>query len=182
MSHSTSKPTKWHVPSETQISMGIRPAWSESLLSAWRNLGSLASYWAHSEDTDSTAWMSMLIGVFFGRTHHFIGFAALQLIGFLGNQGQVTLIEILILLFLFLQFLLVFNMVISETELSNVMRKHVFGVCDQLSLATVLRFWVYQAQILFFQAANNKGAEQTARMCMLICIFVVLIWHKQVFS
>ena len=30
------KPTKWHVrQTKTQISLGIRPVWSESLLSAW---------------------------------------------------------------------------------------------------------------------------------------------------
>ena len=29
---------------------------------------------------------------------------------------------------------------------------------------------------------NNKGADQTARMCRLICGFVVRIWQKQVFS
>ena len=44
------KPTKWHVrPAKTQISLVIRPVWSESLLSAWRKLGSLATNWAHSE-------------------------------------------------------------------------------------------------------------------------------------
>ena len=32
------------------------------------------------------------------------------------------------------------------------------------------------------QAANNKDADQTARMRMLICVFVVRIWHKQIFS
>ena len=32
------------------------------------------------------------------------------------------------------------------------------------------------------QAANNKGADQTAQMRRLICTFVVRIWHKQVFS
>ena len=31
------------------------------------------------------------------------------------------------------------------------------------------------------QAANNKGADQTARMCRLNCACVVRIWHKQVF-
>ena len=30
------------------------------------------------------------------------------------------------------------------------------------------------------QAANNKGANQTARMRRLICTFVVRIWLKQV--
>ena len=40
MSHLMTKPTKWHVrPAKTQISLGIRPVWSESLLSAWRKLG-----------------------------------------------------------------------------------------------------------------------------------------------
>ena len=42
---------------KTQISLGIRPVWSESLLSAWRNLWSLATHWAHSEDSDQTGRM-----------------------------------------------------------------------------------------------------------------------------
>ena len=36
---------------KTQISLGIRPVWSESSLSAWRKLGSLAIHSAHSEKT-----------------------------------------------------------------------------------------------------------------------------------
>ena len=51
-------------PAKTQISLGIRPVWSESSLSAWRNLGSLANYWAHSEDSDQTGRMPRLIWVF----------------------------------------------------------------------------------------------------------------------
>ena len=31
-------------------------------------------------------------------------------------------------------------------------------------------------------AANNKGADQNARMRRLICAFAVRIWHKQIFS
>ena len=38
-------------PAKTQINLGIRPVWSESSLSASRNLGSLATHWAHSEDS-----------------------------------------------------------------------------------------------------------------------------------
>ena len=42
LSHSMAKPTKWHMrPAKTQISMGIRPVWSESSLSVWRSIGSL---------------------------------------------------------------------------------------------------------------------------------------------
>ena len=37
-------------PVKTQISLGICPVWSESSLSTWRNLGSLATHWAHSKD------------------------------------------------------------------------------------------------------------------------------------
>ena len=74
------KPTKWHVrPAKTQISLGIRPVWSESSLSAWRKLGSLATHWAHSEDSDQTGRMSRLIWVFAGRTCHFVGFVTRRL-------------------------------------------------------------------------------------------------------
>ena len=55
-------------PAKTQISLGIRPVWSESLLSAWRKFGSLATHWAHSEDSDQTGWMPRLIWVFAERT------------------------------------------------------------------------------------------------------------------
>ena len=45
MSRIVTKPTKWHVrPAKTQISLGIRPVWSESSLSAWRKLWSLATH------------------------------------------------------------------------------------------------------------------------------------------
>ena len=43
MSRLMTKPTKLHLrPANTQISLGIRPVWSESSLSTWRKLGSLA--------------------------------------------------------------------------------------------------------------------------------------------
>ena len=47
------KPTKWYVhPVKTQISLGISPVWSGSLLSAWRKLGFLATHCAPSENSD----------------------------------------------------------------------------------------------------------------------------------
>ena len=36
-------------PVKTQISLGIRPVWSESSLSAWRKLGSVATHWAQAK-------------------------------------------------------------------------------------------------------------------------------------
>ena len=80
MSCDMTKSTKWHVrPAKTQISLGIRPVWSESSLSAWRKLGSLATHWAHSEDSDQTGLMPRLIWVFAGRTCHFVGFVTRRL-------------------------------------------------------------------------------------------------------
>ena len=69
LSRLMTKTTTWLVrPAKTQISLGIRPVWSESSLSAWRKLGSLATHWAHSEDSDRTGRMPRLIWVFAGRT------------------------------------------------------------------------------------------------------------------
>ena len=48
-------------PAKTQISLGIRTVWSESSLSAWRKLGSLATHWAHSEYSDQTGRVPRLI-------------------------------------------------------------------------------------------------------------------------
>ena len=59
-------------PAKTQISLGIRPVWSESSLSAWRKLGSLATHWAHSKDSDQTGQMPRLIWVFAGHTLIFL--------------------------------------------------------------------------------------------------------------
>ena len=51
-----------------QISLGIFPVWSESSLSTWRKLWSLATHWAHNKDSDQTGRMPRLIWVFAGRT------------------------------------------------------------------------------------------------------------------
>ena len=56
-----------HMSHVTTNKMAIRPVWSESSLSAWRKLGSLATHLAHSEDSDQTVRMPRLIWVFVGR-------------------------------------------------------------------------------------------------------------------
>ena len=55
-------------PAKIQISLGIHPVSSEYSLSAWRKLRSLATHWAHSEDSDQTGRMPRPIWVFAGRT------------------------------------------------------------------------------------------------------------------
>ena len=80
MSRPMIKPTQWHVrPAKTQISLGIRPVWSESSLSAWRKLGSLAIHWAYSENSDQTGRIPRLIWVFAEHTCHFVGFVTRRL-------------------------------------------------------------------------------------------------------
>ena len=80
MSDRMTKPTKWPMcQTKTQISLGICPVWSESSLSAWRNIGPLTTYWAHSEDSDQTGRMPRLIWIFAGHTCHFVGFVVRQL-------------------------------------------------------------------------------------------------------
>ena len=67
------KPTKWFVrPAKTQISLGIRPVWSESSQSTRRKLGYLATHWVHSEDSNQTGRMPRLIRVFAGSTVIFL--------------------------------------------------------------------------------------------------------------
>ena len=68
VSRDMTKPTKWMCAQRR-----LRSAWAsaqsdQSLLSAWRKLGSLATHWAHSEDSDQTRRMPRLIRVFAGRT------------------------------------------------------------------------------------------------------------------
>ena len=51
-------------PSEDSDQPGYHPVWSESSLSAWGKLGSLATYRVHSEDSDQTGGMPKLIWAF----------------------------------------------------------------------------------------------------------------------
>ena len=79
MSCSMTKP-KWpERPAKIQISLGIRPVWSESPLSTkWVAKGPRFLH-ADSEDSDQTGWMPRLIWVFAARTCHFVGFVMLPL-------------------------------------------------------------------------------------------------------
>ena len=61
----------------------LRSAWASAKSDQslrWRNLGSLATHWAHSEDSDQTGRMPRLIWVFAGRICHFVCFVVRRLI------------------------------------------------------------------------------------------------------
>ena len=64
---------------KTPISLDIRPVTSDSSLSAWRNLGSLATHWVHSEVSDQTGWMPRLMSLRWVHSH-FVGFVMSWLI------------------------------------------------------------------------------------------------------
>ena len=68
MSHDMTKPTKWVCAQRIQISLGIRPVWSESSLCAQWVAKEPSFLHADSEDSDQTGRMSRLIWVFAGRT------------------------------------------------------------------------------------------------------------------
>ena len=69
------KPTKWHVrPAKTQISLGIRPVWSEPSLCAQWVAKNLSFLHPDCQDSDQTGRLPRLIWVFAGRTRHFVGF------------------------------------------------------------------------------------------------------------
>ena len=63
---------------KTRISLGIRPVWSGSSLSAWRKLGSLATHWVYSEDWSD--WADAQADLSLRWAHnHFVGFVMSRL-------------------------------------------------------------------------------------------------------
>ena len=69
-------------PAKTQISLGIHPVWSESLLCAQWVAKDPWFLHADSEDSDQTGRMPRLIWVFSECTCHFVGFTMMRLIYF----------------------------------------------------------------------------------------------------
>ena len=67
-------------PAKTQISLGIRPVWSDSSLCAQWVAKDTSFLHSDSEDSDQTGLMPRLIWVFAVRTCHFVGFVVLRLI------------------------------------------------------------------------------------------------------
>ena len=83
---------------KTQMSLGIRPVWSETSLCAQTVAKDPSFPHADSEDSDVAMWMPRLIWVFAGRKDYFVGFVMLRLICLssvminLGNRQLVALL------------------------------------------------------------------------------------------
>ena len=78
-------------PAKTQVSLGIRPVWSESSLSAHWAVKVPRFLHADSEDSDQKGRMPSLIWVFTGHIGHFVGFVMLRL--FLIFLNSLTVFE-----------------------------------------------------------------------------------------
>ena len=148
MSRDMTRPTKWHVlPVKTQISLSIRPVWSEYSLSAWRKLGFLATHWAHSEDWSDCAVAQVDLSS-------------------LGAQPFCWFCHVVahVIIIICLQTMCI---------MSQVMRKPVFGVFEQVRHKPACS----TAQLLkpagVWQANNNVPIR--LRMRRLIWVFVVAL-------
>ena len=75
-------------PAKNQIGLGIRPVWSKSSLSAWRNLGSLATQWVHSEDWSDWADEQADLSLRWAQSL-FVGFVMSRLIWRMRDFGDV---------------------------------------------------------------------------------------------
>ena len=67
-------------PGKTQISLGMRPVWSESSLCAHWVAKDPSFLYADSKDSDQTGQVPRLIWVFPGRTCHFVWFVVRWLV------------------------------------------------------------------------------------------------------
>ena len=88
LSHLMTKLTKWLCTQWRQISLGIRPVWSESSLWAQWVAKDPSFLHADSEDSDQTGRMPRLTWVFAVRTCHFAGFVMRQHIFLLKLAGN----------------------------------------------------------------------------------------------
>ena len=81
LSHDITKPTQWHLrPAKIQVSLGIRPVWSEFSLSAWRKPGVL-SYPLSAQWRLWSDWAAAQVDLSLRWAHsHFVGFVMSQLI------------------------------------------------------------------------------------------------------
>ena len=85
MSDNMTKPTKWLCAQRR-----VRSAWaSESSLSAWRKLGSLATHTVHSQDSDQTG----LIWVFAGHTVTLLALSCRGSYQFLQNTAKIMVLD-----------------------------------------------------------------------------------------
>ena len=159
------------------------PVWSESSMSA----GSLATHWAHSEDSDQTGRMRRLIWVFAGRTGRFDSLLVLWL-----NYVWYD--------HLWCELEKANTKVATEKDLwksskemcaqwmkrmSHNTRKGILGTCGllnlQIRMLSQIRSDLRLPPVANIVWANSKSSCETARMSRLTWAFAVRICDKSPF-
>ena len=166
-------------PAKTQISLGIRPVWSESSLCAQWVAKNPSFLHADSEDSDQTGRMPRLIWVFAGRTCHFVGFVIRRL-NYVRYIMRKSWLELIVNKRNDLSYIKVFTrrgwteaMIWAASgenlSLGLVTRIDPKWVCS----ATLLELCIWHLYVLYkfsFWAANNKGG------CKGWCAPLLLAW------
>ena len=174
------KQTKWHVhPAKTQISLSICQVWSESLLSAWRKLGSLATI-------ERTAKTLIRLGECPGWPESSLGAKVILLVLSWGGS------------FNHIQFIRIeespWHLYPISGYFDQKMRKNLFSVWTYHLQKASLQFrsdlartevrstyGPYHAKMWLMAYANNKGADQPAHphlCCSLLSMKCILAISK----
>ena len=181
LSRLVTKQAKWHVRwAKTHISLGIRPVWSESSLSTWRKLLSLATHWAHSEDSDQAGRMPRLIWVFTGRTCQYVGFVMRRLNYYSVFSSSCCYGKAVLCLWFFLcvSFSILFSVIITHlSRLSTKLTKWPVRpaktqIRSESSLSARRKLGS-----LATQWAHSEDSDQTGRMPRLIWVFARHTYH-----
>ena len=154
MSRLTTKSTKYVRPAKTQISLGKCPLWSESSLSAWRKLRSLAIQWVPSEDSDQPGWSESSLG------EQII----LLVLSWGGSYGKTTLFT--------------FELPHDKTNKMTVRPTKTqisLGIRPIWSESLLCTHWV--AKDPNFLHADSKDSDQTGQMPRLIWVFTGRTCH-----
>ena len=173
-------PTIWsvHPAKKTQISLGIRPVWSESSLCTQWVAKDPRSLHAYSKGSDQTGQMPRLIWVLAGHTGYFVGFVMLQLTyknpsllsAICMYHHQIVLDCLSMLLpFIICKYCKIICLILicSQFFLAFVSFRRSSVTSAELchDKTCLLKYnWATSWENLIMPYANNKGADQSARI------------------
>ena len=167
------KPTKRHVrPAKARISLGIRPVWSESSLSAWRNIGPLTTYWP-IRLSGCPGWSESSLGA-----RHFLGFVVWR------HSNLVTVIR----LNYFRWYMIVYKyQIVTYTSTVKTTKIGLITLSLWLLYNPWLTVWAASSefvsssipswQILTTHAQPFRGARDLA-FCLKVPLDSLLVWAR----
>ena len=181
MSWSTTKPTKWPVhPAKTRIGLGGWPVWSESSLATWRRFGSLATHKADRKDSHQTGWIPSLSSFHWmhrlscsGSLISFVFKSNIWAAAWQNYQNDVRPAKT--------QISLGIHWVWSESLLLSLMGFFMWTAKTLIRLGGC-QGWSAKPLIRLGRCPGCSESWMGAHVILLvlICAFVVLIWHNNV--